>query len=49
MGRHADALVVGSALVNCVEKFVGQPEAMKQAMTKVMHDIRDAIDNLPAL
>ncbi|HBC56942.1 MAG TPA: tryptophan synthase subunit alpha [Gammaproteobacteria bacterium] len=49
MGRHADALVVGSALVNCVEKYATDPHTMKQAMSQVMRDIRAAIDGLPAL
>lgn len=49
MGGHADALVVGSALVNCVEKYATDPDAMKQAISAVMRDIRVAIDRLPAL
>jgi len=44
IGQLADAVVVGSALVDCIAKYDGQPETMLGSVGTLVADFRQAID-----
>ncbi|MEN8128976.1 MAG: tryptophan synthase subunit alpha [Pseudomonadota bacterium] len=44
IGQIADAVVVGSALVKCIEANVDQPEAIKEAIISLLRSMRSALD-----
>ncbi|SDJ37978.1 tryptophan synthase subunit alpha [Billgrantia gudaonensis] len=47
VGRVADGVIVGSALVNRIAENVERPEAIPQALQAVLGEMRTALDALP--
>jgi tryptophan synthase alpha chain len=44
IGQHADAVIIGSAIVNRVEQGRGDPEAILTSIDTFLRDIRQALD-----
>ncbi|MCI0749882.1 MAG: tryptophan synthase subunit alpha [Nevskiales bacterium] len=48
LGRMADAVVVGSALVSEIEKFKSRPAVLPRKLSAKLRSMRNALDSLPA-
>ena len=44
IGEHADAVVIGSAIVKMMEGYNGDADAVVDSISKFIREVRDALD-----
>ena len=49
IGQHADAVIIGSAIVNRVEASRDNPDAILTNIGDFLREVRQALDDMPAM